>query len=64
MNANKIATVMNLDYKTVLHHVKILSKNNLILKAEKDYGAEYQLTQIMNDNQDALEEIMKKIGTK
>ena len=64
MNANKIATVMNLDYKTILHHVKILSKNELITKAEKDYGAEYQLTQIMKENQNVLEEIMQKIGTK
>ena len=64
MNANKIATVMNLDYKTILHHVKILSKNELITKSEKDYGAEYQLTQIMKENQNVLEEIIQKIGTK
>ena len=64
MNANKIATVLNLDHKTVIHHVKILSKNELVAKAEKDYGAEYHLTQIMKENQSALEEIMLKIGTK
>ena len=64
MNANKIATVLNLDHKTVIHHVKILAKNELVTKAEKDYGAEYQLTQIMKENQSALEEIMLKIGTK
>ena len=64
MNANKIATVMNLDYKTIVHHVKILSKNKLITKAEKDYGAEYHLTQIMKENQNTLEEIIQKIGTK
>ena len=64
MNANKIATVLNVDYKTVVHHVKILSKNGLIVKAEKEYAAEYQLTQIMKDNQSVLEEIMQKIGTK
>ena len=64
MNANKIATVMNLDYKTILHHVKILSKNKLVTKAEKDYGAEYHLTQIMRENQNVLEEIIQKIGTK
>ena len=64
MNANKIATVMNLDYKTISHHVKILSKNNLVVKTEKDYGAEYYLTQIMKENQSVLEEIMQKIGTK
>ena len=64
MNANKIATVLNLDHKTVVHHVKILAKNELIIKAEKDYGAEYQLTEIMKENHTVLEEIMQKIGTK
>lgn len=64
MNANKIATVLNLDHKTVVHHVKILSKNELVLKADKEYGAEFHLTQIMKDNQSVLEEIMQKIGTK
>ena len=64
MNANKIATVLNLDHKTIVHHVKILSKNQLVVKAQKDYGAEYQLTQIMKENQSVLEEIMKKIGAK
>jgi len=64
MNANKIATVLNLDHKTIVHHVKILSKNQLVVKAQKEYGAEYQLTQIMKENQSVLEEIMKKIGAK
>ena len=64
MNANKIATVLNLDHKTVIHHVKILSKNDLVVKAQKDYGAEYQLTQIMKENQNVLQEIMEKIGTR
>ena len=64
MNANKIATVLNLDHKTVIHHVKILSKNDLVVKAQKDYGAEYQLTPIMKENQNVLEEIMRKIETK
>ncbi len=64
MNANKIATVLSLDHKTVIHHVKILAKNELVTKAEKEYGAEYHLTQIMKENQSILEEIILKIGTK
>ena len=64
LNANKIATILNLDHKTVIHHVKILSKNKLIIKAEKNYGAEYQFTQIMKENQIVLEDIMEKIGTR
>jgi len=64
MNANKIATVLNLDHKTITHHVRILSKNDLVVKAPKGYGAEYQLTKIMKDNLNVLDEIMRKIGTK
>ena len=64
LNANKIATVLGLDHKTVIHHLKILLKNDLIVKAQKDYAAEYRLTQIMIENQNVLEEIMRKIGTK
>lgn len=64
MNANQIAKELNLDHKTIAHHVKILSKNDLIVKEQKEYGAEYQLTHIMKKNQSALEEIMRKIGTK
>ena len=64
MNAHKIAKSLNLDHKTVAHHLKILTKNDLVEKAEKTYGAEYQLSGIMSKNQNVLEEIMNKIGTK
>lgn len=64
LNANKIATTLNLDHKTVIHHVNILTKNELIIKEEKEYGASYKLTQIMKDNQNVLVEIMERIGTK
>ena len=63
-NANKIATTLKLDHKTVIHHVEILSKHELINKDDKDYAANYSLTQIMKDNQNTLLEIMEKIGTK
>ena len=39
-NANRIATELKLDYKTVLHHLKVLSENGLIITDNKDsYGA-------------------------
>lgn len=63
LNAHKISTTLNLDHKTVAHHIKILAKNELVKKAEKDYGAEYQLSDLMKENQNTLEEIMEKIGT-
>ena len=64
LNANKIATLLELDHKTVIHHVAILSKNELIIKESNSYGSTYMLTRIMKENQNVLEEIMGKIGTK
>ena len=64
LNANKIATILKLDHKTVNHHVVILAKNELIVKEDKKYDASYKLTSIMENNQNVLEEIMEKIGTK
>lgn len=63
-NANKIATILKLDHKTVLHHVEILSKHKLIKKDDKNYGAIYTLTPLMKDNQNILANIIEKIGTK
>ncbi len=64
LNANKIATILKLDHKTVIHHVVILAKNELIIREDKEYSANYKLTSIMENNQNVLAEIMEKIGTK
>jgi len=64
MNAHQIAKSLDLDHKTVAHHLKILSKNDLVEKGHEKYGAEYKLSQIMSKNQNVLVEIMEKIGTK
>lgn len=64
LNANKIATTLKLDHKTVNHHVVILAKNKLVIKEDKKYDASYKFTSIMENNQNILEEIMEKIGTK
>jgi len=64
LNAHKISTLLELDHKTIVHHVVILSKNGLIFKESKEYGATYKLTSLMSDNQNVLDEIMERIGTK
>ena len=64
LNANKMASTLKLDYKTITHHVKILIKNQLLIKTDESYGAIYALSPIMEDNQETLKEMMEKIGTK
>ena len=64
-NANQIATQLKLDYKTVIHHLKVLSENGLIITDTKDsYGATYFLTPLMEKNYPSFESILAKIGNK
>ena len=60
-NANKIAEILNLDYKTVRHHLKVLEKNDIITAVNKgNYGAVYFLSEIMKSNLPVFSEILKK----
>lgn len=60
-NANKIAEMLNLDYKTVRHHLEVLEKNNIITAVNKgNYGAVYFLSEIMKANLQIFNEILKK----
>ena len=64
-NANKIAEMLKLDYKTVRHHTKILEKNNIIYAVNKgNYGAVYFLTELMQYNFKLFEEIWARFGKK
>ena len=64
-NANKIAEILNLDYKTVRHHLEILEKNNIISPINKGgYGAVYFLSEFMEQNISLFGEIWAKFGKK
>ena len=63
-NANQLATLLKMDYKTMRHHLEVLEKNKIITSVGDRYGATYFLSQIMEDNFVLFEEIMQKIGKK
>lgn len=64
-NANQIASELDLDYKTVIHHLKVLSENGLVITENKEsYGATYFLTPLMEKNYPSFQEILARIGTK
>jgi len=45
MNAHQLAQTLKIDYKTVLHHARILVDNNVFSVLKKgEYGAVYFLT--------------------
>ncbi len=63
-NANQLATLLGMDYKTMRHHLDVLEKNRLITSIGDRYGATYFLSQVMEDNYNLFEEISSKIGKK
>jgi DNA-binding transcriptional ArsR family regulator len=64
-NANQIASELTLDYKTVIHHLRVLSENGLVITDNKNsYGATYFLTPLMEKNYASFKEIMVRIGKK
>ena len=64
-NANKIAEILKLDYKTVRHHLEVLEKNNIITAINKGkYGAVYFLSEIMEANIKVFGEIWVQFGKK
>jgi DNA-binding transcriptional ArsR family regulator len=63
-NANQLAIALKMDYKTMRHHLDVLEKNKIITSIGDRYGATYFLSQVMEDNYEMFEEILKRIGKK
>ena len=61
-NANQLATLLKMDYKTMRHHLEVLEKNKMVTSIGDRYGATYFLSQTLEDNYVLFEEIVKKIG--
>jgi DNA-binding transcriptional ArsR family regulator len=65
LNANQLSEQLQLDYKTVNHHLEVLTLNRLVESVEPQaYGAMYFLTPLMQENLPFLQEILAKIGSK
>jgi predicted transcriptional regulator len=62
LNINRMAEVLNLDYKAVQHHVDVLQKNNLVSRMGEKYGIMYFVSNYLESNMDAFKEIVNKIN--
>ena len=63
-NANHITKELNLDYKTVQHHLKVMAENNIIISSKKKYGKVYFLSNSMKENSGLVKEALAKFGEK
>lgn len=61
MNTNQIAFEMGLDYKAIQHHLETLEKNNLVTKVGEKYGVTFYLSNYLEVNILALDEVITKL---
>ena len=62
LNANEIREKLNLDYKTVQHHLRLLLKNRFIRMSGDRYGAIYNLTDEFKSHKNVFNEILAKVN--
>ena len=60
-NANQLANLLEMDYRTIRHHLEVLEKNRLIVSAGDRYGTTYFLTLELEENYALFEEILNRI---
>jgi len=56
-NANRLSEQLDLDYKTVRHHIDMLQDYDIIESGDNDYGEMYFLTDRFEKNRESFEEI-------
>ena len=61
-NANELANILKLDYKTTRHHLNTLEKNRLITTIGDKYGIMYFPSELLEENMHFFKEIWSKIG--
>lgn len=60
-NANQLAEALDLDYKTVRHHLDVLVENGVLEDSGDDYGAVYLPTDRARHHWDTIEEIIDQV---
>lgn len=61
MNTNQLANNLGFDYKAIQHHLKVLEKNNLIVKNGEKYAVAYFIAPLLEVNLEIFDEIAQKL---
>jgi DNA-binding transcriptional ArsR family regulator len=64
MNTNQLRIQLNLDYRTVKHHLDVLEDNGLITSAGHKYGKMYFLSQRFEENIGEFDAIWEDLKNK
>ena len=60
-NRNQLSTELGIDYKAIQHHLKVLEKNNLVIKTGNHYGVVYCVSPLFENNEFVFDEIVDRL---
>jgi DNA-binding transcriptional ArsR family regulator len=63
-NMNQLAEALGVDYKAVQHHIGVLEKNNMVTKIGEKYGVLYFISNYLEANIEAFNEVRAAIDKK
>lgn len=64
MNAMRLSKVLSLDYKTIIHSIEVLEKNNLIIRKGEGYGDLFFPSELISSNLPTLYHVIRKVESK
>ncbi len=60
-NKNQLANELGIDYKAIQHHLKVLEKNNLVIKTGNRYGLIFCVSALFENSEFVFDEIVGRL---
>jgi len=60
-NRNQLSIELDLDYKNIQHHLKVLEKNNLVRKTRNHYNVIYCVSTLFENSEFVFDEIVDRL---
>jgi DNA-binding transcriptional ArsR family regulator len=60
-NTNQIASALSLDYKAIQHHLKVLEKNNLVIKQGEKYGIVFFVSPYLESRYQEFQHVVNQL---
>jgi predicted transcriptional regulator len=64
MNTLELSKKLTMDYKTIQHNIKVLEKNNLIVREGEGYGDLFFPSELISANLPTLYSVIRKVEAK
>ncbi len=61
-NLNQIAQRLNLEYRSIQHHIEVLRRNSLVVSQGEHYGLTYFLGPFLESHYEVFKDICKKLN--